>query len=153
MRLSKSLRARLHDYDRPVGSRMATEKQIAANRANAKRSTGPKTRQGRQVSSRNALRHGLFSSQVSQPRPMDVSSLSKALVQKEPSEFQLIAARQVAQAHLDLLQIRAVRATLLSSWDQHAWSSSDLRRLLALDRYERIVRGRRRLAAKRFFSE
>jgi hypothetical protein len=38
---------------------MATEKQIAANRANAKRSTGPKTAAGRARSSRNAYRHGL----------------------------------------------------------------------------------------------
>ena len=38
---------------------MASEKQIAANRANAKRSTGPKTAAGKLRSSRNAFRHGL----------------------------------------------------------------------------------------------
>ena len=38
---------------------MATEKQIRANRENAKRSTGPKTAAGRMKSSRNAFRHGL----------------------------------------------------------------------------------------------
>jgi hypothetical protein len=38
---------------------MATDKQIAANRANCKRSTGPKTPAGHSKSSRNALRHGL----------------------------------------------------------------------------------------------
>jgi hypothetical protein len=38
---------------------MASEKQIAANRANAMRSTGPKTRAGKLASSRNAYRHGL----------------------------------------------------------------------------------------------
>ena len=38
---------------------MATEKQIRANRENAKKSTGPKTAGGRARSSRNALRHGL----------------------------------------------------------------------------------------------
>jgi hypothetical protein len=38
---------------------MASEKQIAANRANAKRSTGPKTAVGKTVSSRNAFGHGL----------------------------------------------------------------------------------------------
>ena len=40
---------------------MATEKQIAANRANAKRSTGPITEKGKQASSQNALRHGQLS--------------------------------------------------------------------------------------------
>jgi len=38
---------------------MATAKQIAANRRNALRSTGPRTAAGRFASSRNALRHGL----------------------------------------------------------------------------------------------
>jgi hypothetical protein len=40
---------------------MATEKQIAANRLNAKKSTGPRTQNGKIKSSVNALRHGLYS--------------------------------------------------------------------------------------------
>ncbi len=38
---------------------MATELQIAANRSNARKSTGPKTREGRRRSSQNGVRHGL----------------------------------------------------------------------------------------------
>jgi hypothetical protein len=38
---------------------MASEAQKAANRANAQRSTGPKSQKGKDKSSRNALRHGL----------------------------------------------------------------------------------------------
>lgn len=38
---------------------MATEKQIAANRLNALKSTGPRTAAGKARSSRNALRHGM----------------------------------------------------------------------------------------------
>jgi hypothetical protein len=38
---------------------MATEKQIAANRRNAARSTGPRTPKGKARSRMNALRHGL----------------------------------------------------------------------------------------------
>jgi len=40
---------------------MATEKQIAANCANATKSTGPRTARGKAVSSRNAARHALLS--------------------------------------------------------------------------------------------
>ena len=39
---------------------MATEKQIAANRRNAQRSTGPRSVEGKARSSRNALKTGLY---------------------------------------------------------------------------------------------
>jgi hypothetical protein len=38
---------------------MTSAKKIAANRANAKKSSGPRTEAGKQRASRNALRHGL----------------------------------------------------------------------------------------------
>ena len=38
---------------------MATERQIVANRENAKKSTGPRTAEGKEVSSGNAIKHGL----------------------------------------------------------------------------------------------
>jgi hypothetical protein len=43
---------------------MATEKQIAANRQNAKHSTGPRTDNGKRRSRRNAMRHGLTAETV-----------------------------------------------------------------------------------------
>ena len=41
-----------------------SEKQIAANQANAQKSTGPKTPEGRAVSKMNALKNGIFSKEV-----------------------------------------------------------------------------------------
>ncbi len=39
---------------------MATEAQIQANRANAQKSTGPRTPEGKEKASQNSLKHGLF---------------------------------------------------------------------------------------------
>ena len=42
---------------------MSTEKQIAANRRNAQKSTGPKTAEGKAAVAKNATKHGLFARQ------------------------------------------------------------------------------------------
>ena len=47
-----------------AGGRPLTEKQIEANRRNAQKSTGPATAEGRTISSKNSLKHGLTARQV-----------------------------------------------------------------------------------------
>ena len=49
---------------------MATAKQIAANRRNAEKSTGPKTDEGKANSRRNAVRHGLTGEGICLPEDM-----------------------------------------------------------------------------------
>jgi hypothetical protein len=44
----------------PSGSATGSSKRVEANRRNAKRSTGPRTRAGKARSSQNAMRHGLL---------------------------------------------------------------------------------------------
>ena len=129
---------------------MATEKQIAANRANAKRSTGPKTLAGKISSSRNAHRHGL-----SCPLPLDperVDAIAHALAGHSADEERLVAASEVARAQLELMSIRSVRAEMIASAkdDLPAIDTLKLRRLAALDRYERYARTKRRRASHRF---
>jgi hypothetical protein len=46
---------------------MSSEKQIAANRANAQKSTGPRTPEGKAVVSLNSLTHGIRCSRVVLP--------------------------------------------------------------------------------------
>jgi hypothetical protein len=60
---------------------MATDKQIAANRQNAKNSTGPKTEHGKRRSRRNAIRHGLTAETVIDvlEDPADYEALEAAI--------------------------------------------------------------------------
>jgi hypothetical protein len=93
---------------------MASEKQIAANRANAMRSTGPKTLAGKLKSSRNAYRHGL-----SGPLRLDpvtsakVDAIAHALAGEKANEDRLTSAADFARAQLELLRIRSTRTKLM----------------------------------------
>lgn len=123
---------------------MATEKQIRANRENAKKSTGPRTAAGRLKSSKNAFRHGL-----SLPLELDpvMSEKAKLLVQNWANEGQYLAVSEIVHAQLDLLRIRTVRNQLMSEPNLLAGDLDGLRRLKALDRYERLASSRRRRAS------
>ena len=127
---------------------MATDKQIAANRANALRSTGPKTAAGRAKSSRNALRHGL-----SLPTEMDADELAKfhtleaALAGDRADEDRQRAVAEMAQAQFELLRVRKVRAAMLAAADLEGGDPKSLQSLLALDRYERYAHTKRRRAS------
>jgi hypothetical protein len=131
---------------------MATEKQIAANRANAKRSTGPKTAAGRKKSSRNAHRHGL-----SRDLPMDdpvfrarMNSLAEVFLDgEEPTDENLAAAAEAADAQVQLLRIREVRTDMLKDILRQRQELQDFSRLVALDRYTRLAHTKRRRASQK----
>ncbi len=46
---------------------MSSSKQVEANRDNSKKSTGPKTEEGRAASSKNAIKHGILSEETILP--------------------------------------------------------------------------------------
>ena len=57
---------------------MTSERQIAANRANALHSTGPKTPEGKAAVRQNALRHGLLAGDVVLPeQPVELAAPSR----------------------------------------------------------------------------
>ena len=64
---------------------MSTEKQIKANQANALKSTGPGPK-GKPISSRNAVKHGLFSRQRQVPK--EDQPLIRKLEQQLYAEYQ-----------------------------------------------------------------
>jgi hypothetical protein len=92
---------------------MATERQIRANRANAKRSTGPVTEKSKQASSRNALRHGQLSSCV--VLKAESVPVFDALMNSLIEEFQPTGENELA-----LLESMAVaRWKLTRNWTLH----------------------------------
>jgi hypothetical protein len=127
---------------------MATAKQIAANRRNAQRSTGPRTAAGRSVSSRNTLRHGL-----SLPQEKDaatkaaINELAQLMAVDHSNNQKLIDVEEAAAALLDLMRIRKVRNEMLAAMDLATATPDELQRLLAIDRYESRARTRRRRAS------
>jgi hypothetical protein len=129
---------------------MATEKQIAANRANAKRSTGPRTPAGKATSSRNAYRHGL--SGPLRPDPLTsakMDAIAVAVAGEEASEARLISAADFTRAQFELLQIRARRTEMMEKIQPDDVGQQQLRRIAALDRYERYCFSKRRRAARK----
>jgi hypothetical protein len=61
-----------------------------------------------------------------------------------------MAAAEVAQAQLELLRIRAVRAELMAMVDLGSVNLEQLQRLAALDRYERFAHTKRRRASRKW---
>jgi hypothetical protein len=129
---------------------MANEKQILANRANAQKSTGPRTAAGRAKSSRNAYRHGL--SLPVQPDPQAVEALAQAIAGETAGEVELRAARALAEAQLELKRIRTTRVAAISTELDQVLNPRTLARLCAFDRYERQAASRRK-AARRWLDE
>jgi hypothetical protein len=130
---------------------MATAKQIAANRANARRSTGPRTAAGRAKSSRNSFRHGLSLPLSTDPQlSAMIGLLANAIAGERPTEDQLQAAMVVAEAQLDLKRIHDVQIEAASSV-QIATETPDLQSLRsswALNRYTRRALSRRKFAVR-----
>ena len=87
---------------------------VRANRANARRSTGPKTLAGKSAASRNALRHGLAVPVTAEPSLADeVERLARMIAGEGANSSRLERARRVVEAQIDLLRVRRARSLLL----------------------------------------
>ena len=102
---------------------MASERQIAANRRNAQKSTGPRSVEGKKRASRNAYRHGLaagvghsgkFSAEIDTLASEIAAAATGSAVAAADAEI-FAFARSAAQAEINLARIRTAKAAIMSS--------------------------------------
>jgi len=133
---------------------MTTDAQLAANRANAARSTGPKTSAGKERARRNALRHGMTGAQlvVFDEKAEDFArfneSLRAALAPADEFEEQLV--ERIVICHWRLRRTGRVEAAIINGGGRsfrgrgfppraHAGFVDASHLMESLSRYERAI--------------
>jgi hypothetical protein len=120
---------------------MTSEKKIAANRLNGKKSRGPNTVSGKLQSSRNAWRHGLAATADAEPTASPaVKRMANAICGNEHSDPDLYdLAVTIARWQIVLLEVRRLKQLVPTD------EASE-----PLDRYERRARSHRNRAIRMF---
>ena len=106
---------------------MKLSARVRANRANARRSTGPKTAVGKSKVAGNALRHGLAVAVATDPSlATNIEPLARMIAGEGADAARLECARQIAEAQIDLLRVRRARLALLSAPEERFSKNRDL---------------------------
>ena len=142
---------------------MTSIRQIMANRANALKSTGPKTLAGKARASQNALRHGCESLALwAGGYAEEIEVLARTMAGDDVRGGRFAQARRIAAAQLDLARVRQMKLDLQTAanfgsvsdgLDRTDRASPDwnlLVPILKLERYEQRARARRRRAIREF---
>jgi hypothetical protein len=145
---------------------MTSEAKTAANRRNARRSTGPRTTAGKTRVRRNALRHGLAAVVFGDPAmTAEVDRIAVAMCAEHANPLEREQALIMAEAQVTLKRIRRARAQMIEqlsvlplrrppdAQDTAPIRGGDRRapcldQLLGLERYERRAFSQRKRAVR-----
>jgi hypothetical protein len=122
-----------------VSQSTASDRRAAANAANARKSTGPKTAEGKARSSRNALKHGIFCKQLLMPGE-DGGQLREIrkdyyFTLKPQNALELAMVERIVQSHWRLARCERAEKTMLLRLVQQR--DEELRQ--QIDEKERII--------------
>ena len=131
---------------------MASERQIAANRRNAAKSTGPRSDAAKKRVGKNAYRHGLSLNLASAAYAKQVEDLAGKIAGGTTDTIVLEHARVAAEAELELRRVRRVRLALiertsalgsLKTPTHFPSATQEVRWLIATDNWIREKKGSR----------
>jgi hypothetical protein len=142
---------------------MASDRKIAANRTNAKKSTGPRSAQGKSRAKRNALKHGLTTVTRRNPAVLaNIQRMATAIGGNVATPMQYKRALDIAESEVVLLAVRAARLDAIKRINTavptrrelmdpgHAAPHNTLAEMARYDRYERRAISRRERAIRTF---
>ena len=106
--------------NKPARKLPVSENRLAANRANARKSTGPRTTEGKARSAQNAVKHGFTGSAFAVVRFEDRDEISKlkadAVDFYQPRNSQeMFAVECIALAQADMRRLRRIEAGLFTT--------------------------------------
>ena len=127
---------------------MASARQIAANRKNAQKSTGPTSQAGRTRAAKNALQHGLAS--TDSPFRHEIEEFARLFSRETNQENPTFASVEAAHAQMTLLQVKKVKAAIFDRFFKSDRTLDDSIRLNVelrkIERYEARAFSRRKRA-------